>query len=90
MFEGGYDVDEDSGDREGGRGVDTTRMNIVLLLTSLNLCEPVAKVNIDFPNPVVQSDDDPRAVSEDKAEDYHLTVTAIDENGDKCAKRKWK
>lgn len=59
-------------------GVDARRINVVNLITSLNLCEPPEKDDDDFPLARGNENGDAGAVSEENAEAYYRTVTDID------------
>lgn len=79
-FEGGFE--DDVADSTDGaavvKGVDTRRMNVVHLLSTMKLCEPP-----ENPTFAIQPDEnsaDAGAVTEENAEAYYRTVEAIDEN----------
>lgn len=79
-IEGGYE-DENEGDRktQSERGIDTRRLSIVNLISSLNICELPSTNGAELA-PKLNSDcEDAGVVKEGNVEAYYRTITAIDE-----------
>lgn len=61
------------------KGVDARRVNVINLISTLNLCEPPEKPEVDFPmGRALQEDEDAGTIPEEHAEAYYRTVDEID------------
>lgn len=81
VVEAGNDVDDDNGNaKTKGQGVDTKRISIIHLLSSLHLCERPEKADFKLPLSEKEKDGEPGAVSKEDAEAYYRTVAQIDED----------
>lgn len=79
-IEGGYeDGSEDDDKVESERGIDTRRLSIVNLISSLNICEFHDTSSADFVSKLNPDCEDAGAVKEGNAENYYRTITEIDE-----------
>lgn len=79
-IEGGYEDESEDDDKvQSERGIDSRRLSIVNLISSLNICELHNTSSADIISKFNPNCEDAGIVKEGNAENYYRTITEIDE-----------
>lgn len=72
--------DGEEGGGDGDAGVDKKRLNVINMISSLNICNPPERAQANFPEPPERAEGEAGAVSEEGAEAYYRTVNEINQD----------